>query len=63
MVEQAIVESSSDEENKYLDLIIETSLKNPRPQSKDKPSKGNYKMNLSADLMRNGIFCAVLSPR
>ena len=42
---------SSSDENQYLDMIIESSLKKSKASSKEKSSKGNYKLNLSADLM------------
>ncbi len=42
---------SSAEENMYLDMIMETSIKKDKAQPKDKSGKGGYKLNLSADLM------------
>ena len=45
---------SSEEENQYLDKLIENNFKNTSPPQKKKSDKGNYKVNLSADLMRNG---------
>ncbi|MDR3547461.1 MAG: hypothetical protein P4M11_04160 [Candidatus Pacebacteria bacterium] len=49
--------AADDEENKFLDLIIANTLPVPvlASQSRgDRSSKGNYKMNLSADLMKDG---------
>jgi hypothetical protein len=45
---------SSEEENQYLKMIIENDLKKSNSSQKEKADKGNYKFNLSADLMRNG---------
>ncbi len=53
---------SSGEENQYLDMIIESSLKKSKASTKEKSSKGNYKLNLSADLMGANSSKAFLSP-
>ena len=49
--------NSGEEENQYLNMIIQSNIKKNVSASKDKSDKGNYKLNLSMDLMKNGINC------
>ena len=45
---------SSEGENRYLAKLIESNFKKNKTQQKKKVDKGNYKLNLSLDLMENG---------
>jgi len=52
----------SSEENQYLERIIETSLQKSKNPTKEKTSKGNYKLNISADLLGgNSTFSHFIS--